>query len=370
MSAFFEHAVEGIFRTTPEGRYVSVNPALAHIYGYSTPEELISALTDIAGQLYVDPGRREAFGALLQSHDVVTDFVSEIRRRDGKHIWISENARAVRDWTGRLVFYEGTVMDVTAKIESERALRKALCEAERANEMKAAFLAAMSHELKTPLNAILGFAEILKLEMFGPLGHGSYADYIGHIHDSGTHLLQIINNVLDITRLTASAVTLQREPIQLCTLVKSAIEECRGRISGETAPVVIEPAADLPVIEADPERLKQVLMHVLSNALKFTPPEGRITICARAQGSGLDIVIADTGIGMAPEMIEVALEPFRQIDSSLARKFEGTGLGLPLSKALMELHGGSIAIESRQGAGTKVTLSLPGPAAGRMAHAA
>ena len=121
--AFFDHAIEGIFRTTPEGRYIDANPALARIYGYDSPAALMDGLTDIAGQLYVEPGRREAFRDLLRANDIVTDFVSEIRRRDGTSIWISENARAVRDWTGRLVFYEGTVADVTAKIEADTALR-------------------------------------------------------------------------------------------------------------------------------------------------------------------------------------------------------------------------------------------------------
>ncbi|MEI9888251.1 MAG: PAS domain S-box protein [Rhizomicrobium sp.] len=148
--AFFEHAIEGIFRTTPEGRYLDVNPALARIYGYANPAALKNGLTDIADQLYVDPKRRLEFQALMQANDQVTDFDSEIRRRDGSIIWISENARAVRDWTGRIVAYEGTVEDVTAQYAAQRALRRALSGAEEASRAKSAFLAAMSHELKTP----------------------------------------------------------------------------------------------------------------------------------------------------------------------------------------------------------------------------
>src|SRR5215469_10253393 len=133
--AFFDHAVEGIFRTTPEGHYLAVNQALADIYGYLTPESLITGLTDISAQLYVDPGRRNEFRALMQANDVVTNFVSEIRHRSGRRIWISENARAVRDWSGTLVCYEGTVEDVTEKFEQERTLRAALRQAEIANKM-------------------------------------------------------------------------------------------------------------------------------------------------------------------------------------------------------------------------------------------
>jgi PAS domain S-box-containing protein len=139
--AFFDHAIEGIFRTTPEGRYLDANPALAKIYGYADADDLMLGLTDIADQLYVEPTRREDFASLMRAHDSVTDFVSQIRRHDGSVIWISENARAVRDWTGKLVFYEGTVEDVTGKIEAQNTLRRALTEMEEANRSKSAFLA-------------------------------------------------------------------------------------------------------------------------------------------------------------------------------------------------------------------------------------
>jgi PAS domain S-box-containing protein len=367
--AFFDHAIEGIFRTTPEGRYVDANPALARIYGYDSPQDLVEGLTDIAGQLYVAPGRREAFRDLLQAHDVVTDFVSEIRRRDGTTIWISENARAVRNWTGQLVFYEGTVEDVTGKVGAENALRQALREAERANEMKSAFLAAMSHELKTPLNAVLGFAEMLKAEILGPLGRDAYRDYAEHIHASGLRLLEIINNVLDITRLQAAAMTLERHAVDFEGVARAATEEAKAAVQAG-APVTIEIAPGLPLIDADPRRLGQVLRHLLSNALKFTPPDGSIALRARPIGDGVIIEVADTGIGMDPDKIAMALEPFRQLDSSLARRFEGTGLGLALSNAFVALHGGSLAIESREGEGTTVTVRLAAAEAMQKAAAA
>jgi len=368
--AFFDHAIEGIFRTTPEGRYIDANPALARIYGYDSPAALMEGLTDIAGQLYVEAGRREVFRELLQTNDVVSDFVSEISRRDGSRIWISENARAVRDWTGRLAFYEGTVADVSAKIEAEQALRRALRAAERANEMKSAFLAAMSHELKTPLNAVLGFAEMLKAEMRGPIGHDAYREYAIHIHESGTRLLEIINNVLDITRLQASALTLDRHAVSFAPLAEAAIAEACA-VAGEVSPVGLELAPELPAVDADPVRLKQVLLHLLSNALKFTPAGGAVRMRAQvADGGVVVIAVADTGIGMAPDQIVAALEPFHQLDSSLARRFEGTGLGLALTKALVELHGGTLAIESREGEGTTVTVRLAAAATPARAAAA
>lgn len=357
--AFFDHAIEGIFRTTPEGRYIAANPALAKIYGYDSPALLMVSLTDIAGQLYVAPGRREEFGDLLRANDVVTDFVSEIRRRDGSTIWISEKARAVRDWTGRLVFYEGTVEDVTAKIESDKAIRDALQEAEESNRVKSAFLAVMSHELKTPLNAVLGFSEILMAEMLGPLGQDGYRDYAVHIHESGVRLLEIINNVLDLTRLQSGALTLERAPLSVAELAADAIVRARAA-AGTAQDVTLDVTPDPPAINADPERLRQVLFHLLSNALKFTPAGGAVSVRVRtADAGGLSVSVVDSGIGMAPNQIAAALEPFHQIDGSLARRFGGTGLGLAISKALVELHGGQLTIESREGEGTAVTVWLP-----------
>jgi len=206
--AFFDQAVEGIFRTTPDGHYLAANQALAEIYGYPNPESLISGLTDIGAQLYVDPKRRDTFRDRMQAHDRVTDFVSEIRHRSGKRIWIAENARAVRDWSGALICYEGTVQDITGKFEAEQALRAALRQAELANRAKAAFLAAMSHELKTPLNAVLGFSEIIRDEMLGRNGQPAYRDYAADIHASGKRLLSIINDVLDVTRLEGGLLAL------------------------------------------------------------------------------------------------------------------------------------------------------------------
>jgi PAS domain S-box-containing protein len=357
--AFFDHAVDGIFRTTPGGNYLAVNQALAEIYGYPTPEALIVGLTDISTQLYVDPGRRAEFLALMQAHDLVTNFVSEIRHRSGRRIWISENARAVRDWSGGLLCYEGTVEDVTEKFEQERALRAALRQAEIANRMKAAFLAAMSHELKTPLNAVLGFSEIIRDQMLGDIGNPAYREYAGDIHASGARLLSVINDVLDVSRLEGGLLTIDSQPQSVLDLAETAIALARG-ITHDQRRIEIDVPHGLPALHVDPRRLAQALGNLLANALKFTPDSGRVRFSARLQADGgLHMSVEDTGIGMAEETIAQALEPFRQLDGSLARRFEGAGLGLSIAKALAELHGGTLNIQSAVGEGTIVTIALP-----------
>jgi PAS domain S-box-containing protein len=357
--AFFDHAVEGIFRTTPEGHYLAVNQALADIYGYSTPEALITGLTDISAQLYVEPKRRNDFRTLMQSNDVVTHFISEIYHRSGRRIWISENARAVRDWSGTLLCYEGTVEDVTEKFEQDRALRVALRQAEIANKMKAAFLAAMSHELKTPLNAVLGFSEIIRDEVLGPIGHEAYREYAGDIHKSGARLLSVINDVLDVSRLEGGLVTIEARSENMLDVAEAAIKLARG-ITHDQRRIEIAVPADMPALQVDPRRLAQALGNLLANALKFTSPAGRVCLAVQLQpDGGVHLLVEDSGIGMAQETIAAALEPFRQLDGSLARRFEGAGLGLSIAKALAELHGGALSVQSAVGEGTTVTIALP-----------
>jgi PAS domain S-box-containing protein len=357
--AFFDHAVDGIFRTTPGGHYLAVNQALADIYGYDNPQALVAGLTDIGAQLYVENGRRDEFHAQMQINDVVTNFVSEIYHRSGRRIWISENARAVRGKSGELICYEGTVEDVTEKIEQDRALRAALRQAEMANKMKASFLAAMSHELKTPLNAVLGFSEIIRDQLLGPVGQQAYRDYAGDIHKSGARLLAVINDVLDVSRLEGGSLTIEDRPENVRDIAEQAIKLAQGKTQ-DPRKIESDVPGDMPALLVDLRRLSQAVGNILANALKFTPEPGRVRFTVRRTfDGGVQLIVEDSGIGMAQETIAAALEPFRQLDGSLARRFEGTGLGLYLAKALAELHGGSLKVESAVGEGTTVTITLP-----------
>jgi PAS domain S-box-containing protein len=357
--AFFQHALEGIFRTTPDGHYLDANPALARIYGYESPRQLMTALTDIGVMLYVDPLRRIEFQSEMLAHDQVTDFVSQIRRRDGTLIWIAENARAVRDWTGRIVCYEGTVEDVTAHFETEQAVREALRQSEEANRAKSSFLAAMSHELKTPLNAVIGFSEMLKEEILGPLGQPNYKAYAGDIHTSGKRLLGIINDVLDVSRMQGGTITLNKRAASLRDIVEDAIAKAKD-IAGGERDVAIELGTPIIMANSDPDRLRQVLTNLISNALKFTPEGGEIIVRCWDEGTDISLQVCDNGIGMASETVAAALEPFHQLDGALSRRFEGTGLGLTIAKGLIELHGGKLTIQSEVGHGTVASVSLPG----------
>jgi PAS domain S-box-containing protein len=357
--AFVDGAIEGFFRTTREGRYLIANPALARIYGYDSPEQLHAEVTDIGGSLYVDPARREEFKALITANRMVRDFVSQIRRRDGMIIWIAENARAVLDGDDQFLYYEGTVEDITLQRESEEAMRRALLETQEATRAKAAFLAAMSHELKTPLNAVIGFSELMLHELFGPIGEERYKSYIGDIHDNGKHLLSLINDILDLSRIEGGLIDLDEQAVSL----RDAAVEARTAVSGakkNAAPIAIEIPADLPPVKADAKRLQHILFHLMSNAAKFTPPAGKIKVSAvKYADGGLLMEVADTGIGMAPDQIQHALEPFKQLDNRIERRFEGVGIGLPLASALCRLHGAKLTIKSERGCGTTVRIHFP-----------
>jgi signal transduction histidine kinase len=241
---------------------------------------------------------------------------------------------------------------------AERAARLARDAAEQANRTKSAFLANMSHELRTPLNAILGFSDIIKSGMFG--AHERYQEYAGDINAAGGHLLRLVNDILDLSKIESGAMELREGQVQLETLVEACCELVRPRATEAGVRLSAQVQSRLPPIHADELRLKQVLLNLLSNAVKFTPSGGSIGVAAECDAAGGTLLrVSDTGIGMQPEDIPVALQDFGQVDSSLARRFEGSGLGLPLSRRLAELHGGTLEIESAPERGTTVTVRLP-----------
>jgi signal transduction histidine kinase len=238
-------------------------------------------------------------------------------------------------------------------------LHRAFEAAAAGSQAKSQFLATMSHELRTPLNAIIGFSEMMSGEVFGAHSNPRYKDYATSIQSSGQHLLELINDILDFSKIDAGRLELQDKSIDLSVTVNSAVQMMRGQAEGAGVSLYTAFATDLPDLRADERRVRQVLLNLLSNAVKFTPRGGEVRISVVRADGEIVISVSDTGIGIAPDDLPKALERFGQVDSSIARKYEGTGLGLPLSQRLMVLHGGTLEIASEVGIGTTVLITFP-----------
>ena len=343
-----------------EDRQVLANPRLKELFGAS---DRLAA----PGIRYDDIVRAIASdGTYAGSADEIAAYVEErlrrhrhppnvyeIRLKDGRELKVSETRTA----------YGGTAMvfsDITEQKTIERMLRKAADEAEAASQAKSEFLANMSHEFRTPLNAIIGFAEIIAEDLLPPESRQRYRDYARDIRSSGRHLLDVINQVLDMAKIEAGRFEPRDEPLDMFDLAESAARtmEPAARDAGVTVTSRLQQS--LPRLRADRRALRQVLLNLLSNAIKFTPKDGKVELAIGVDDAGqMTIAVSDTGIGMAPDEIPVALAPFGQIDSAMTREKTGTGLGLPIVKATVEAHGGTIAIDSTPGKGTTVRLTLP-----------
>jgi signal transduction histidine kinase len=256
--------------------------------------------------------------------------------------------------------------DHIAELEkTQKALKKtsqdltgALYVAAEASKTKSSFLASMSHELRTPLNAIIGFSDTMIMEVFGPMSD-RYKSYATDIRTSGEHLLALINDILDISRLDAGHTDLREEEFDAADLIAESLRMVVGQAAKAQVALTTHIATGLPHVKADKRRIKQILINLLSNALKFTPQGGEVKVIARVVPAGLTMAVSDSGIGIAPEDIPKVMERFGMVDSSMSRHHSGTGLGLPLSKQLAEAHGGSLVLESTLHVGTTVTVTLP-----------
>ncbi|MBP5857848.1 PAS domain-containing sensor histidine kinase [Marivibrio halodurans] len=479
----------GVYRTTPSGRLLLANKALADIYGYPGVDSLVEAAAEGKLAWYADPDRRDAFVRLMESWGEIDRLVSEVQSRDGRRIWVSETARFVRDADDTPLYYEGTIQDITDLLSVQRALRESerrfrdyaeiasdwfwemdetLCfsyfsdtlatetgidpqkllgrgrpesalgdtgdphwqahlddlknrrafydfrypfkrpdnhdplvisasgvpifdengvfrgyrgvgsnvteearvqqslyeaklQAEFANRAKSDFIANVSHELRTPLNAILGFTDIMRDELFGPIGVPRYTRYLEDIHTSASHLLSIINMILDLSKIEAGKLELDDVEITLDDCIRGAIELINPLARERQVRIEFTPNPDIPTLIADERALRQMLLNLLSNAVKFSESRSSIEVAVDigADGEGAVVRVSDVGMGIPEDKLDLVTQPFGHTESSLSRSYEGSGLGLAITRRLIELHDGALEIESTVGQGTTVRLIFP-----------
>ncbi len=251
------------------------------------------------------------------------------------------------------------VRDISGVIEHKNALRQTTLEALTANRAKSEFLANMSHELRTPLNAIIGFSDIIASGMIGGPVSKETAGYAKDINDSGKHLLELINDILDVSKVEAGEVKLYREEVELKSACNAVLRILQTNADQGHVALLLQTNDGGMYFHADPLRLKQIIINLVSNAIKFTPEGGSVTIHATESDAAVEVSVRDTGIGMSEDEIKEAIKPFRQVDNTHTRRYEGTGLGLSLTKSLVELHGGTLSIASVKGQGTEVTVTFP-----------
>jgi PAS domain S-box-containing protein len=357
LDAIFENAPNEIVFKDTEGRITAISRSVANTFGKER-EDFIGRTTadflpDHIADTYMVADRE-----VLKSGELLVQEIAE--EADGKTRHSLSAKFPVRDNSGIISGVCSITTDLTELRQTDEARRQALQDAQQANRSKSEFLANMSHELRTPLNAILGFSEMISSEILGPHDDFRYGDYATAINVSGTHLLQIISDILDISKIEAGETSMEESSFSVDKTVLSCVSMIEARAKEAGVALKNQVQNPLPMLHADQRHIKQVVINLLSNALKFTPAGGQVFITAQINDrSGIEIAITDTGIGIDAENIPKILTPFGQVAESQKRNHEGTGLGLPICVSLMELHGGELAIESEVDKGTLVTLRFP-----------
>lgn len=363
--AFTATAPNAIISTDSVGLVTSWNKAAESIFGWTKDEMKGKPLSSIMPERHRKPHDTavQKIASNLESKIEINRIVElEAIRKDGSEFPVE---LAISSWwVDDEVFFGGIIRDITEKVEAAKRdaqyvadLQEARTEAILSNKTKSEFLANMSHELRTPLNAVIGFSEIMLSEVFGKL-NDRHAEYTADILNSGKHLLNVINDVLDLSKIEAGHLELSKEDINLSDIMNSCHILIKERAHDKNLSIVFDFDEDV-IFMGDEIRIKQIILNLLTNAVKFTNAGGRISVTARDETNHVYIVVNDTGIGMNNEGLMKALTKFSQVDSVLTREQEGTGLGLPIAKELIELHGGTLELESELGVGTTVTVILP-----------
>lgn len=358
LTSVFDVSEVGIVVTDHNQRIIRVNDSFIRIYGWKREELVGRFFTDL-----VTPDERE------QAKRNHAEFIKSGIRSSGevKILRRDNNVANALYTTASLELSHGrrfqvtTIMDITLRKQMEMTLRYAKEQADAANQAKSQFLANMSHELRTPLNAIIGFSEMMMKETFGPLGNARYKEYLGDIHLSARHLLEIINEVLDMSKIEAGRVELDEDYFSVEQLIGAVMRMMASRAFSSGLELKEDIQKDLPPLFADSRLIRQILINLVGNAVKYSNTNGTITVKAHVLDSGdMQLVVADNGVGIPKDRIQEALEPFGQVSNSAEnRQSQGTGLGLPLAKAMAELHGGRLTLDSDTGKGTRVYIEIP-----------
>jgi two-component system cell cycle sensor histidine kinase PleC len=359
MTSIFDVSEVGIIVTDHNGRIIRVNESFIRTYGWAR-DELINA--DIVALVTPD----ERMMARRNHEEFIRTGIRssgelKIIRKDGS-IANALFTTATLELSQKRRFQVTTVMDITLRKQMEESLRLAKDQADAANRAKSTFLANMSHELRTPLNAIIGFSEMMIKETFGVLGHPKYKEYLGDVHASARHLLEIINEVLDMSKIEAGRIELDESEVDMRELIASVTRMMASRAFGNNLKLDMDVPDNLPNLYADQRLVRQILINIVTNAVKFSKHGGHINIHACLLNDGrIQVDIKDEGIGIPKNKIKQAMEPFGQVSDrpENARDQQGTGLGLPLAKAMVELHDGSLRLESEVGKGTTVFVIFP-----------
>lgn len=346
-----------VLRVGADGVVLQANPASARLlaeWGVNVGDHIPEGWRRTMAEIYA-AGRRDDTETLVAGRVLAMTMVP-VPGADYVNLYcndVTDRVRAERALHAAKAGLERRVEERTAELLAAKDL------AELASRAKTEFLAAVSHELRTPLNAIIGFSEVMAGEMFGALGSPRYREYVADILSSGRHLLDVINDILDIAKIEEGRMSLSLAAVPLHEVASAAVRLVEARVHAGAIVLETEVPSTLPPVWGERRRLLQIFVNLLANAVKFTPHGGRVAMRAHQERGRMVVRVADTGIGMDPEEVAVALEPFRQVDGRLERRYDGTGLGLPLAKAFAELHGGTLTVESRRGEGTVVTVILP-----------
>ncbi len=376
--SLIESSIDALMTTNPQGIITDVNQQMLALTG-RTREALIGAP---CRDFFTDPARADVAILRVLAENRLSNYELTVRALDGKECVVSYNAATFHDRDNNLQGVFAAARDVTERKLSERILQEKNIELEHASRMKSEFLSTMSHELRTPLNAINGFSEALRDGLMGPMSD-TQQEYVGDIFTSGQHLLSLINDILDLSKVEAGMMTLELEGADLHSLLGNSLSIVREKAAAQSIMLELEAGDDLTALQLDTRKTKQIVYNLLSNAVKFSARGGRVTLRGRrvpraavgtfqeawpTHGFGLadnafdeflEISVSDGGIGISSPNMTKLFQPFTQIDSSLARKFEGSGLGLALVRQMAELHGGSVAVASLEGVGTRFAAWLP-----------